>query len=119
MDPTLNDNRAAPEPLAPLGQAYVLAFAGLPILLIYAVAQASLSLIVGPNNPNLKLVLEPNLLLLGLILHVQWRKVSHTFRAHGLARPAWVAGADCLSFIITFWALCALGEAFLQQAKLL
>jgi hypothetical protein len=100
-------------------QAYVLAFFSVPVLFIYAAAQAGLSFFLGAEHTQLKLVLEPNLLLLGLILHVQWRKVSNAFLAHDLQRPLWMAAGDCLSFVITFWALWALAEAFLQEAGLL
>ena len=101
-----------------LQQAYVLAFFSLPVLLIYAAAQTGLSCFLGPQHSELKLVLEPNLLLLGLILHVQWRRVSNAFLAHDLPRPLWMAAADCLSFVITFWALWVLAEAFLREAGL-
>ena len=105
-----------PEADASLQQAYVLAFFSLPVLLVYAAAQSFLSFLLGPEHSDLKLVLEPNLLLLGLILHVQWRKVSNAFLAHDLRRPLWMAVADCLSFVITFWALWVLAEAFLREA---
>jgi hypothetical protein len=107
------------EEAAALQQAYIVAFFSLPVLLIYASAQTALSFMLGPQHTELKLVLEPNLLLLGLILHVQWRKVSNAFLAHGTPRPLWMAGADCLSFVITFWALWVLAEAFLREAQLI
>jgi hypothetical protein len=104
---------------APLQEAYTLAIFSWPVLIVYAVAQASLSFFLAPHHPALKLVLEPYLLLLGLILHVQWRKVDRTLREHDLARPWWVATADCLSFVITLWALSVLVEAFLHEAKVI
>jgi hypothetical protein len=102
-----------------LREAYALAIFSGPVLLVYVTAQASLSFFLAPHHPALKLVLEPYLLLLGLILHVQWRHVSRTFQANDLPRPWWVLAADCLSFVTTFWALCVLVEAFLHQAKVI
>ncbi len=102
-----------------LQQAYGLALVGLPLLLVYAAAQTSLSFVLGPDQHALKLVIEPHLLLLGLILHVQWRKVDRIYREVGLARPRWIAAADCASFVTTFWALAILGEAFMREAKII
>ncbi len=102
-----------------LQQAYGLALVGLPLLLIYGAAQASLSFALAPHEHALKLVIEPHLLLIGLILHVQWRKVGSIFRDLGLTRPRWIAAADCASFVTTFWALTILGEAFLREAKVI
>ncbi len=102
-----------------LREGYILAAVGVPILLIYGVAQSMLALFIAPKQPELKLVVEPYLLLIGLILHVQWRRVARTFREHGLTRPAWVAAADCLSFVITFWAIGVLVEAFLKEAGII
>jgi hypothetical protein len=104
---------------ATLQQTYYLAAFSIPVLILYAAAQVSVALLVGPDNGSLKLVVEPYLLILGLILHVQWRRVGGVFRAEGLTRPVWVIAADCLSFIVTFWALSVLTLAFLQEARLM
>ena len=104
---------------ASLRQAYTLAAVGVPMLVVYGMAQTFLGLVLIRSQPELKLVTEPYLLLLGLVLHVQWRKVSLTFQANSLRRPWWIALADCLSFVITFWALSVLAEAFFHEAKLL
>jgi hypothetical protein len=107
------------ERTASLHETYCLALFSLPVLLVYAAIQAGVGLVIAPANAELKLVIEPYLLLLGLILHVQWRRVGGAFLASGLRRPWWVIAADCLSFVITFWALGVLVQAFLQEAKLL
>jgi hypothetical protein len=102
-----------------LTEAYAIACFSLPVLLIYAAAQTGISFLLGPEHADLKLVLEPNLLLLGLILHVQWRRVGTIFLAHDLRRPVWISAADLASFVITFWACWVLVEAFLREAQLL
>lgn len=99
--------------------AYIVAAVSLPILFIYAVAQTGVSVSVGPERPDLKLVIEPYLLLLGVILHVQWRRVTRTLAEQEVPRPLWIAGCDMTSFVITFWALASLAEAALQQAKVI
>jgi hypothetical protein len=93
---------------ASLRQAYLLAGFSLLVLMIYAAAQAGVALVIAPRQEGLKLVLEPYLLLLGLILHVQWRRVGAAFLGEGLRRPLWIIAADCLSFVITFWALAVI-----------
>lgn len=95
-------------------QAYFLALASLPVLAVYAVVQTTVGLVIGPEYPNLKLVIEPYLLLLGLILHVQWRRVDLLFRCNEVARPGWIITADCASFMTTFWAVWTLAQAFFQ-----
>jgi hypothetical protein len=104
---------------ATLQQTYYLAAFSVPILVFYAAAQTAVALLVAPANASLKLVLEPYLLILGLILHVQWRRVGGVFHSEGLPRPLWIVAADALSFVITFWALGVLATAFLQEAKLM
>jgi hypothetical protein len=113
----MNHEPSIEQPRVTMREAYTLAFVGLPILVLYALAQAGLSFLLGPHQPALKLVIEPYLLLLGLILHVQWRRVSAAFRDHQTPRPYWIAGADCASFVITFWAFGTLVDAFLREAK--
>jgi hypothetical protein len=100
-------------------ETYFLAWFSLPVLIVYAIAQAAVGLVIAREQPELRLVIEPYLLLLGLILHVQWRRVSRHFFRSGVPRPLWIAAADCLSFVITFWALGILIQAFLQEAKLI
>jgi hypothetical protein len=95
-------------------EALVLTCAGWPLLVFYAAAQAGLSFVVVPHRPELKLVVEPYLLLLGLILHVHWRRVTHLCQRVDMPRPVCVAVADCLSFVITFWAMAALADAFVS-----
>jgi hypothetical protein len=95
-----------------LREAYILAAVGWPMLIVYGVAQATLALAVAPQHPQLRLVIEPYLLLFGLVLHVQWRGVDRAFRQQELSRPWWMAAADCLSFVITFWAVAVLMSAF-------
>jgi hypothetical protein len=108
---------AAQEQTASVLEAYLLAFFSVPVLLVYAAAQAGISLFLGPEQTALKLVLEPNLLLMGLILHVQWRRVGSIFMSHGLRRPLWMAAGDLASFVITFWACWVLVEAFIREAR--
>jgi hypothetical protein len=105
--------------MPPLRDAYYLAAFSVPVLLVYAAAQAGISLFLGPDHADLKLVIEPNLLLLGLILHVQWRRVSTIFLAHDLPRPMWMTLGDLASFVITFWAGWVLVEALLRSAQIL
>ena len=112
-------DEVAPEQETVLRQTYQLAWTSIPVLLVYAAAQVGVSIFVGPKQGQLKLVLEPYLLLLGLILHIQWRRVSRDFFDLGLRRPYWIAAADCLSFVITFWALSVLVHAFLVEAGLI
>lgn len=100
------------ERISSVREAYVLALTGWPMLALYALAQASLSFVVSVERPELKLVLEPYVLFFGLILHAQWRRVRSVFELLGLRRPRWIAVADCASFIITFWALSVLAQAF-------
>lgn len=104
-------------PRSSLQEAHLMAYLNAGALLVYVGAQTSLSLLFGRDNAPLKLVLEPYLLLLGLILHVQWRSISRIFRDHAQPRPTWIAAGDCLSFVITFWALVTLTQAFIQQLK--
>jgi len=101
-----------------LRETYILATVGLPVLIIYTVAQAGVGLLFAARHPHLRLVLEPHLLLLGLILHVQWRRVALGFQLNGLPRPRWVAAADAVSFVTTFWALGGLVQGFLHEAGL-
>jgi hypothetical protein len=91
-----------------------LAWFGLPVLFVYACAQGAISLFVGAQHQHLKLVIEPNLLLLGLILHVHWRHVGTLYAELGQDRPWWIGLADCVSFVITFWALWVLLEVFMH-----
>lgn len=95
-----------------LPEAYAMAYFSTVVLVIYAAAQTSLAVVFGRTNPLLKIFMEPYLLILGLVLHVHWRKIDHTFRNHELRRPRWMAVADCLSFVITFWALWIICESF-------
>jgi hypothetical protein len=113
----MNDQPTIEPARVTMREAYTLAFVGLPILLLYALAQAGLSFLLGPHQPALKLVIEPYLLLLGLILQVLGGGVSAVFRDHQTPRPYWIAGADCASFVITFWAFGTLVDAFLREAK--
>jgi len=99
-------------------QTYYLAAFSAPVVVLYALAQSAVALFVAPANAQLKLVLEPYLLILGLILHVQWRRVGMVYQAEGLPRPAWIIAADALSFVITFWAFGVLVLAFCQEARL-
>lgn len=110
--------RQPPAPLS-VGHALGMAYFSVVVLVVYIGAQSGLTLLFGRDNPPLKLVVEPYLLALGLVLHVHWRKITVAFREHGLVRPRWIATADCLSFMTTFWALWSLVEAFLQKAKLI
>ncbi len=86
-------------------------------LVVYIGAQTSIALLFGRDQASLKLVLEPFLLLLGLVLHIQWRTIGGTFLEHGLRRPLWVAVGDCASFMVTFWALVVLADAFFHQVR--
>ncbi|MER3414740.1 MAG: hypothetical protein C4297_00805 [Gemmataceae bacterium] len=95
-----------------------LAAAAWPVLLVYVSAQAGLGLLVAPRLPHLKLVFEPFLLLLGLILHVHWRRICVSLSEAGLKRPWYVALGDCLSFVTTFWALALLVEAILHELRI-
>ncbi len=88
-------------------------------LFVYVGLQSGLSLLFGGGNPQIKIMVEPFLLALGLLLHVHWRKVTQAFREYEQERPRWVAVCDALSFMISFWALTSLAEAFLQKAKLI
>lgn len=119
MDSIIDNERDAPVPeqVAPLYEAYTLAVVGWPLLAVYALAQAGLSFVIAPQHPDLKLVFEPYLLMLGLILHVHWRRVDRIFRVHDLPRPVWIVMADCLSFVITFWALATLLEALVHELR--
>ena len=102
-----------------LREATTIACFSMPVLCIYGVAQSCIYCLLGPAQNGLKLVIEPYLLILGFILHVQWRRVAHIYRDHDLSRPTWMLMGDCLSFVITFWALWTLVQAFLRQAKLI
>jgi len=102
-----------------LRQTNVVAAFSAPIVLLYATAQTCVAVFVAPANAALRLVLEPYLLLMGLILHVQWRHVSGVYRSLGLPRPTWILVADAVSFVITFWAVAILLGAFFHQARLL
>jgi hypothetical protein len=99
-----------------LTEAYAMAYFSAMVLVIYLGLQSGLSLAFGRDNPPLKLLLEPFLLCLGLILHVHWVKVTKTFQEHALRRPRWISAADALSFMISFWAVWCIVEAFLQRA---
>lgn len=105
---------AAPRRVS-LQEAHLMACLNAGALLVYLAAQATLSLLFGRENAPLKLVLEPYLLMLGLVLHIQWRTISRTFREHEQPRPTWIAAGDCLSFVVTFWAVFTLTHAFIQQ----
>jgi hypothetical protein len=101
-----------------LPEVHLMACIAVPALLVYAAAQTGLCVALGGReHASLRLVVEPYLLLLGLILHVLWRRTDQTYRAYDQPRPRWMAAADCVSFVITFWALFTLLEAFLQQAR--
>lgn len=102
-----------------LHHAYGVAIFSILILAVYVAAQLVLCVFVARHQPNLKLMVEPYLLLLGLILHVQWKKVAREFRMEDYPRPWWIAAADCLSFVTTFWAFFVLMEAFLREAKII
>lgn len=102
-----------------LTEAYAMAYFSAIVLIFYAGAQTSLALMFGRANPPLKMFIEPYLLILGLILHVHWRKIDQSFRHHDLIRPRWMMVADCLSFIITFWAVWVILEACLSNAKVM
>jgi len=102
---------------APPVEAVVLAAAGWPILLIYAAAQTALCIFVFPDQPGLKLVVEPYLLLLGLILHVHWRRVTWLCEQVRALRRWWITLADCVSFVITFWAVAALAAGFVESLR--
>jgi hypothetical protein len=118
LDPLEPPPAAEPAP-GDLREALLIACFSLPTLLVYAVAQSCIYFLLGPNKNGLKLMLEPYLLILGFILHVQWRRVAHIHRYHGQPRPTWMLTGDCFSFVITFWALWTLVEAFLREAKLI
>ena len=102
-----------------LQHAYGVAVFSTLVLTIYVAAQVVLCVFVARQQPSLKLMVEPYLLLLGLILHVQWKRVAREFRAEEYPRPFWIAGADCASFVTTFWAFFVLIEAFLREAKII
>lgn len=102
-----------------LQEALLMGYFSAGLLVIYAGLQSALSIFFGGANPQVKMLIEPFMICIGLALHVQWRKVTLTIRDHDLERPRWVAVGDALSFMITFWAFCCLIEAFLQKAKLL
>jgi hypothetical protein len=104
---------------AAMQEAYWLAWFNVPVAAIYAAAQAAVSFMLAREHVNLKLVIEPHLLLLGVILHVHWRRVDRIHRELEISKPWWMSAADCLSFVVTFWALATLGEAFLRAAKLI
>lgn len=104
---------------ASIQEACWLARFNVPVAVIYAAAQAAVSLMLGQEHVNLKLVIEPHLLLLGVILHVQWRRVDRIHRTLAIPKPWWMSAGDCLSFVVTFWALATLGEAFLRAAGLI
>jgi hypothetical protein len=110
-----------PAAAAALREAFVISATSLPVLVIYSAAQAALGLGLAAHQHQhqLKLMVEPYLLLLGLILHVQWRRVARNYRGAGLPRPGWVAACDCVSFVTTFWAFWAFAEACLRAAKVL
>lgn len=109
-----------PEPTTPeLQEAFLIACMSMPTLAIYATAQSCVYFLLGRGQNELKLMIEPFLLILGFILHVQWRRVAHIHRDQDRPRPTWMLVGDCLSFVITFWALWTLAEAFLRQAKLI
>jgi hypothetical protein len=117
---TYDDVSFAPEPNpSALREALLISCFSIPVLVIYASAQACIYFLLGPNKTALKLVIEPYMLILGFILHVQWRRVAHIYRDEALPRPTWMAAGDCFSFVITFWAIWTLVEAFLVQAKIL
>jgi hypothetical protein len=101
-----------------LREAYVMAYFSAIVLVIYAIVQAGLVFVLAPDNPKLKLMVEPYLLLLGLVLHVQWRRVHRTLNEHGLTRPIWIATGDCMSFVITCTCTWMLFQAFLDEAAL-
>jgi hypothetical protein len=102
-----------------LQRAYGVAVFSTLVLAIYVAAQVVLCVFVARHQPSLKLLVEPYLLLLGLILHVQWKRVARDFRAEEYPRPWWIAAADCASFVTTFWAFFVLMEAFLREAKII
>src|SRR5262245_8142209 len=124
--PSRNRSLAAPEHLmttdrtSTLPEVQLMACIALPALLVYAAAQTGVcTALGGKQHAMMRLVVEPYLLMLGLILHLLWRRTDQTYRAHSLPRPGWMTAADCVSFVTTFWALFTLVEAFLQQAKIL
>lgn len=91
-------------PSLPL-EAVVLGIVGWGVLIFYMTAQVLLSVaLLNGRWLELKLSLETYLLLLGLILHIQWRRVERLVWEQGMARPWWLVLADCLSFVTTFWA---------------
>ena len=91
-------------PQLPL-EAAILGLVGWGVLIFYMTAQVLLSFTLEHGRwLELKLSLESYLLLLGLILHVQWRRVERLVWESGLGRPWWLMLADCLSFVTTFWA---------------
>lgn len=106
------------DPSTLLRQTYLLAAFSVPVVVVYAAAQTCIAVLVAPANAALRLVLEPYLLLLGLILHVQWRRVGGVFSSLGLNRPLWIVAADATSFVVTFWAVSVLVLAFLHEARL-
>ncbi|MCS7017317.1 MAG: hypothetical protein NZM42_14530 [Gemmatales bacterium] len=97
------DASIEPPPL-PL-EARVLGIVGWGVLIFYMTAQVLLSIaLLHGRWLELKLTLETYLLLLGLILHVQWRRIERLVWEAGRARPWWLTVGDCLSFVTTFWA---------------
>jgi hypothetical protein len=102
-EPTWQDDLASP-PALPL-EAVVLGSVGWGVLIFYMTAQVLLSFTLTEARwLELKLSLETYLLLLGLILHVQWRRVERLVWEAGLPCPWWLTSGDCLSFVTTFWA---------------
>lgn len=99
-----NDYTHQDPPALPL-EARVLGLVGWGVLIFYIAAQMLLSMaLLHERWLELKLSLETYLLLIGLILHVQWRRVERLVWENGGARPWWLMLADCLSFVTTFWA---------------
>lgn len=98
------DELGQSSPQLPL-EAVVLGLVGWGVLIFYMVAQSLLAFALAQARwLELKLSLETYLLLLGLILHIQWRRVDRLVWEAGLPRPWWLSLADCLSFVTTFWA---------------
>jgi hypothetical protein len=112
-----------PDEATPLPQtlhhAFGVAVFSILVLVVYVPAQVALCFFLAPNQHHMKLMIEPYLLLLGVILHIQWRRVGRTFLAEDYPRPIWIVAADCVSFVTTFTAFYILIEAFLREAKII